>query len=283
MKYESNFRKTVKKFFHRKLAVVGLVICLVMLFVAIMGPSLSSYSPSETVVEDRYQPPSSVHLFGADDLGRDMFARILDGARITVAVGVGSTCIALVAGTLLGLLAGFFGGVFDTVISCFMDALWAFPAIILALAINTVLGPSLLNIFIAIGVVYIPDFFRIVRSRTITIRELEYVIGARAIGQNSISILWHYVLPNMSSTLIVQTTLCCAKAVIAEASLSFLGLGVPLPMASWGSMLKSGYPLLERAPWLSLFPGICIMLLVLGLNFLGDGLRDALDVRIRDD
>ena len=158
MKYESNFRKTVKKFFRRKLAVVGLVICLVMLFVAIMGPSLSSYSPSETVVEDRYQPPSFVHLFGTDDLGRDMFARILDGARITVAVGVGSTCIALVAGTLLGLLAGFFGGVFDTVISCFMDALWAFPAIILALAINTVLGPSLLNIFIAIGVVYIPDF-----------------------------------------------------------------------------------------------------------------------------
>jgi len=151
------------------------------------------------------------------------------------------------------------------------------------LAITAVLGASIENIFIAIGIVYTPNFCRLVRSRTLSIREMEYVQGARAIGLNDIEIIFKYLLPNMSSTLIVQVTLSCAKAIIAESSLSFLGLGIQPPLASWGSMLKSGYPYLDRAPWMSLFPGIAIMLLVLGLNFLGDGLRDALDVRIRAD
>ncbi|MHC1758988.1 MAG: ABC transporter permease [Negativicutes bacterium] len=283
MKIETNFQRTLKKLFKRKLAVVGLAICLCILFITIFATWLSPYSASDTVVRDRFQGISVQHIFGCDELGRDVFSRILNGAQITFAVAVGSVGIALVCGTFLGLFSGFFGGFLDAIISGFMDALWAFPAIILALAINAALGASLENIYIAIGVVYIPDFCRIVRSRVLSIREMEYIMGAQAIGLSDSQIIFRYVIPNLSSTLIVQTTLCCAKAVIAEASLSFLGLGVPLPMASWGSMLKSGYPLLDRAPWLSIFPGLFIMLFVLGLNFLGDGLRDALDVRIRAD
>ena len=186
-------------------------------------------------------------------------------------------------GTFFGVIAGYYGGKLDTIISGFMDALWSFPAIILALAITTVLGANIRNIFIAIGIVYTPNFCRLVRSRALAIRESEYVQGAKAVGLNDFEIIMRYMLPNMSSTLIVQVTLSCAKAIIAESSLSFLGLGVQPPAASWGSMLKSGYPYLDRAPWLSIFPGLAIMLLVLGLNFLGDGLRDALDVRIRAD
>ena len=161
--------------------------------------------------------------------------------------------------------------------------MWAFPAIILALAINTALGASLRNIFLAIGIVYTPNFCRLTRSRAIAIREKEYVTSARSIGLNDFKIITRYVLPNLSSTLIVQATLSCAKAVIAESSLSFLGLGVPLPMASLGTILKNGYGMMDRAPWLSIFPGLCIMILVMCLNFVGDGLRDALDVRIRLD
>lgn len=283
VKNVNNYQRFVKKLFKRKLAVVGLVICVVVFLITVFGPFICPYSPSETIVKDRYQPPSGTHYFGTDDLGRDVFSRVIDGARITVVVAIGSICIALVCGTILGLICGYYGGIIDNVISGLMDSLWAFPAIILALAINVALGPSLKNIFIAIGIVYIPNFCRLVRGQVLSIREMEYVMGARAIGLNDIKIIFRHILPNVYSVLIVQSTLSCAKAVIAESSLSFLGLGVPLPMASWGSMLKSGYPLLDRAPWMSIFPGLSIMLLVLGLNFLGDGLRDALDVRIRAD
>ena len=191
--------------------------------------------------------------------------------------------IALVIGTTLGLLAGYRRGRLDSILSGAMDALWAFPAIILAMAINTALGGSIFNIIVAIGIVNVPDFFRIVRSRVISIREMEYIVGAKAIGLSDAKIIWRYVLPNLMSTLIVQVTLTAAKAVLAEASLSFLGLGVPLPRASWGTLLKTGYNLMDRTIWLSIFPGCFIMMLILSLNLLGDGLRDALDIRIRAD
>lgn len=279
----SNTQRFWKKLFKSKLAVVGLVICAIVMFLALFGSLLTPYPPTEAVVADRLQGPSAAHWFGTDELGRDVLSRIISGAQITVIVGIAAVAIALLLGTVLGLVSGYFGGKLDTITSSIMDALWSFPAIILALAITAAIGPSIVNIFIAIGIVYTPNFFRLVRSRVLTIREMEYVQAARATGLNNFEIIARYILPNASSTLIVEVTLSCAKAIIAETSLSFLGVGVPPPAASWGTMLKAGYPLLERAPWMSLAPGFAIMLLVLGLNLLGDGLRDAFDVRIRAD
>lgn len=280
---KSNLQLFWEKLIQNKLTVVGLILCVFIVLIALFGVHLTPYNFSTTSVAERYQAPSLRHLFGTDELGRDVLSRVMMGAQITVVVGLCSVLIAVVFGAFLGLISGYYGGFLDTAISGLMDAIWSFPAIILALAITTVLGPSIRNIFIAIGIVYTPNFYRLVRGQTLTIRETEYVMGAKAVGLNDLEIIFRYILPNESSTLIVQITLSCAKAVIAESSLSFLGLGVAPPMASWGAMLKSGYPLLERAPWLSIFPGLAIMFLVLGLNFLGDGLRDALDVRLRAD
>ena len=282
-KVKTPFQKTMKRFFSRKLAILGLIICGVILFLAIFGNLICPYTAAETNVADRFQGPSSNHILGTDDLGRDVFARIIEGSTITLKTSLGAVCIALIIGTTLGLISGYFGGILDRIISGFMDALWAFPALILAMAINVALGASLRNILIAIGIVTIPNFFRIARSRTLSVREMEYISGAKAIGLNNFKIMYRYILPNMSSTLIVQFTLSCASAVLSEASLSFLGLGVPLPSASWGTMLKSGFSMMQRAPWLTIFPGLFIMLLVLGLNFIGDGLRDAMDVHISTD
>ncbi len=278
-----NARRFWRKLLHNRLAVFGLAVCLLALFLCLFGNLVAPYDYSASSVKERLQGPSAAHWLGTDELGRDTLSRIIAGARITLIVSVCSVLIAVLLGTFFGLISGYYGGKVDTVISGFMDALWSFPAIILALAITAVLGTNIRNIFIAIGIVYTPNFCRLARSRALTIRESEYVMGAKAIGLNDFEIIFRYMLPNMSSTLIVQVTLSAAKAIIAEASLSFLGLGIQPPLASWGAMLKSGFSYLSRTPWLSVFPGVAIMLLVLGLNFLGDGLRDALDVRIRAD
>lgn len=283
MKAHSKTGRILHKFMRRRLAVIGSVVVLLLIVCGCFGDTLSPFQADEVNVLDRFQGPSAKHWFGTDDLGRDTMARILMGLKITLVVSFASVLFALIIGTILGLIAGYYGGVADHLISGFMDSLWAFPAIILALAINTALGASLRNIFLAIGIVYTPNFCRLTRSRVLSIREMEYITSARSIGLSDRKIIMRYVLPNLSSTLIVQATLSCAKAVIAESSLSFLGLGVPLPMASLGTILKNGYGIMSRAPWLSIFPGICIMLLVMCLNFMGDGLRDALDVRIRPD
>lgn len=280
---KSNFEKTLRRFFSRKIAVIGMVMFLVILFIAVFGDFLTPYDPAKASPRDRFKDPSAEHIMGTDDLGRDTFARIIDGARLTLMITGGSVAISMVIGTLLGLIAGYRQGKLDTILSGLMDSLWAFPAIVLAMAISAALGANIRNIIIAIGVVNIPDFFRIVRSRVISIREMEYITGAKAIGLSDTKIIFRYVLPNLLSTLIVQATITAAKAVLAEAGLSFLGLGVPLPRASWGTMLKSGYALMRRTIWLSIFPGASIMMLVMSLNFLGDGLRDALDIRIRAD
>lgn len=282
-KLSVNARRFWRKLLRNRLAIFGMVICFAAIFLCLFGPLVSPYDYSASSVKERLQGPSAAHWLGTDELGRDTLSRIIAGTRITVVVSLCSVSLALVLGSFFGLISGYYGGILDTLISGFMDAVWSFPALILALAITAVLGSSIRNIFIAIGIVYTPNFCRLVRSRTLTIRESEYVMGAKAIGLNDFEIIFRYVLPNMSSTLIVQVTLSAAKAIIAESSLSFLGLGVQPPLASWGAMLKSGFSYLSRAPWLSIFPGVAIMLLVLGLNFLGDGLRDALDVRIRAD
>ena len=283
IKEKTRFQTIISKMVKRNLTMIGFTIFVLFILLAVLGPGFIKYGPTETITADRFQGPSANHLFGTDELGRDGLARIAAGARITITVALMSVVIALIIGTILGLISGYYGGAVDRIISGFLDSLWAFPTIILALSINVVLGASLRNIFIAIGIVNVPDFARIVRSRVITINKMEYVTAAKAIGLSELKIIFRYVLPNLMSTLIVQTTLCAAKAIIAEAGLSFLGLGVPLPHASWGSMLKTGFAYLYRAPWLSVFPGLFIALLVLSLNFIGDGLRDALDVRIRED
>lgn len=280
---KTNGQKILRRFFSRKIAVAGLILFGVILLLALCGDWVCPYSPSKAITKDRFQAPNVQHFFGTDDMGRDTFARIIDGAKLTLIIAGGAVAIALVLGTTLGLIAGYRQGVLDTLLSGFMDSLWAFPAIVLAIAISAALGSSIGNIIVAIGVVNVPDFYRIVRSRVISIREMEYVTGAKAIGLSDSKIILRYVLPNLLSTLIVQATLTAAKAVLAEAGLSFLGLGVPLPRASWGAMLKSGYGLMRRTLWLSIFPGTFIMILVMSLNFLGDGLRDALDIRIRAD
>lgn len=283
IKQKKNYQKTLSRFFSRKMAVVGLVIVLFMLLFALFGDQLTEFSFSARNSKERYQAPSARHWFGTDDLGRDVYARVADGARITIIIAIGSSFFAMAIGTLLGLFSGFRGGLVDSVISGFMNSLWALPTIVLAMAINVALGSSIENILISIGLVNIPSFYRIVRSRVLSIREMDYIMAARAVGRPSRKIIFLHVLPNLVSTLIVEITLSCSKAVIAEASLSFLGLGVTLPRASWGTMLKSGYALMERAPWMSIYPGVFIMLLVMGFNLLGDGLRDAFDVKIRVD
>lgn len=275
-----NRRRVLKKLLKGKLAVLGMIVCVLIILCAIFGPLISSYDPYATDATSILKAPSEKHLLGTDELGRDVLCRMFYGARITVIVGVVAVFIAMVLGTTLGMISGYFGGKIDTIISGIMDGLWSFPTIILALTITAALGAGLYQILIAIGVVFTPSFSRVVRSMVISVREMEYVDSARAIGLSDFEIIMRYILPNISSVIIVQASLNAGQAILSEASLSFMGLGITMPDASWGALLQSGYRYITIAPWLSVFPGVAIFLIVIGLSFLGDGLRDALDVRI---
>jgi peptide/nickel transport system permease protein len=257
------------------LAVVGLVT-----LAAVGAPWLAPYSPTEMNV-DLLTAPSARHLLGTDDLGRDILSRIVHGASVSVLVGVISMGTAAALGVPLGLIAGYRGGLADTVIMRVLDGLMAFPAILLAIAIMAVLGPSLQNAMLAIGVIYIPPFARIVRASVLSLREQEFVDAARGLGAGSPRIVARHVLPNCLSPVIVQGSLGMGYAILVEAALSFLGLGVQPPQASWGSMLAEGRGFLDQAPWFATFPGLAIFVTVLGLNFVGDRLREALDPRLR--
>lgn len=281
---KSKLAKTFGRLFRNKLAATGAVVLCVLILMAALAPVVQTHDPLDVDTKAMLAPPSASHWFGTDELGRDVYSRVVAGARISIVVGVVAVMIALVLGTTLGVLAGYYGGAVDTAISGFIDALWAFPTIILALAITTALGPGLVNVLIAIGIVFTPNFARMVRGMVLSVRETEYVQGARAIGLNDFEIIMRYVIPNIASVIIVQTSLNAAQAILAEASLSFMGLGISAPLASWGSMLKGGFSYISRgAVWLSIFPGCAILITVLGLNFFGDGLRDALDVKLRMD
>ena len=272
-----------KRLIKGKQALLGLIIFLAVIVVSLLAPWISPYDPNATNTSELIKPPSAAHWMGTDELGRDVLSRIISGTRISLVVGVIAVLIALASGSLLGLIAGYWRGYIDNVIMSVMDAIWAFPTLILALAITAALGPSLTNVTIAIGLVFTPGFARLVRGMVLTVREREYIQSARSIGLNDREIITRYIWPNITPTIIVQASLNAAQAIIAEASLSFLGLGIQPPAASWGSMLKAGYPYLEMASWLSIFPGLAILITVLGLNFLGDGLRDAMDIKIRFD
>ncbi len=263
------------------LAKVGLAVIAALVVAAALAPWLAPYDPTEQALDRMLQSPGRPYLLGTDDLGRDILSRLLYGARVSLLVGVLSVGISLVVGVSLGLVAGYRGGWVDEVTMRVMDGLLAFPALVLALAITAALGPSLRNAMIAIGVVGIPGFARLVRGQVLSLRAQEYVEAARAAGLGDGRIILRHILPGTLAPIIVHASLRVAFAVLAEAGLSFLGLGTQPPTPSWGAMLNVGREYLEMAPWLSVAPGAAIFVTTLSFNFLGDGLRDALDPRLR--
>ena len=259
---------------------VGLVIVLAAVLAALVGPALSPYAPAAQELARRLEPPTLSHPFGLDELGRDILARLLAGARISLLVGLAVVSVSSVVGMLVGSVAGYFGGRVDDVISRVVDVLMAFPGILLAIALVAVLGPSLTNVVLALSVIGWVGYARLVRGQALRARELDFVQAARALGAGSPRVILRHVLPTAFPAVVVQATLGMAGAIIAEASLSFLGLGVQPPTPSWGTMLDAGRAHLFDAPHLTIFPGLAIALLVLGFNFLGDGLRDRVDPKL---
>ena len=260
---------------------IGLWIVIVTALAAIAGPVLSPFDPSSQDLALRLARPSLEHPFGLDELGRDILARILAGARISFAVGLTVVSVSAALGTLLGALAGYFGGLVDDVISRVVDTLLAFPGLLLAIALVAVLGPSLGNVLFALAIIGWVGYARLVRGQVLRAREFEYVQAARALGAGAGRVLWQHVIPTAMPAVLVQATLGMAGAIIGEAALSFLGLGVQPPTPSWGTMLNGGRAHILDAPHLTVFPGLAIALLVLGFNFVGDGLRDLADPKSR--
>ena len=258
---------------------VGLVIVALTVFAAIAGPFLSPYDPASQTLAHRLEGPSASHPLGLDELGRDILARLLAGARISLLVGIAVVSVSSLVGMVLGSAAGYFGGIVDDVISRAIDVLMAFPGILLAIALVAVLGPSLTNVVLALCVIGWVGYARLVRGQALRTRELEYVQAARALGAGAPRIVLQHVLPTAFPAVIVQATLGMAAAIIAEASLSFLGLGVQPPTPSWGTMLDAGRAHLFDAPHLTIVPGAAIAILVMAFNFAGDALRDRLDPR----
>lgn len=258
---------------------VGAFIVALAALAALIGPVIAPFDPASQELSQRLAAPSLQHPFGLDELGRDILARVLAGARISFLVGLTVVTVSSVVGTLLGALAGYFGGTLDDVISRIIDTLLAFPGLLLAIALVAVLGPSLGNVLFALTVIGWVGYARLVRGQVLKAREFEYVQAARALGARTPRILWRHVIPTAIPAVVVQVTLGMAGAIIGEAALSFLGLGVQPPTPSWGTMLNGGRAHILDAPHLTLFPGLAIALLVLGFNFLGDGLRDWLDPR----
>lgn len=257
---------------------VGIFIILIMVFAAIFAPLIAPYDPSE-IVEDNTLAPSMKHLFGTDDLGRDIFSRSLYGARISLTVGLVAVTIAVLIGTLFGAIAGYYGGLVDSAIMRSVDVMLAFPSIFLILAIQVMLTPNIYNVMIVIGLTSWMGVARLVRGEFLRIRELQYVEAARAIGCSNSRIIFRHILPNATAPIIVAGTLGMAGAILTESALSFLGLGVQPPMPSWGNMLMDSQAYMRDAPWMAIIPGILILLAVLSLYFVGEGLRERLDVR----
>jgi peptide/nickel transport system permease protein len=262
-------------------AAAGMAIIAAILVVALAGPLLTPHDPLVPAPLDRLQGPSSAHPFGTDSLGRDILSRVIGGARISILIGVISVTISLLPGTLLGLLAGYFGRWIDSLIMRCMDMLLAFPAILLAIFITAVLEPNLTNTMIAVGIVYIPHYARIVRASVLSLKQQLFVQAVGHLGGSHTRILWRHVLPNCIPPIIVYATLGMGTAVLQAAALGFLGLGAQPPSPEWGAMLSEGRQYIQIAPHVAAFPGAAILLLVLGFNLFGDGLRDVLDPSLR--
>tara|TARA_B100000749_G_scaffold27361_1_gene19238 strand:- start:725 stop:1540 length:816 start_codon:yes stop_codon:yes gene_type:complete len=261
-----------------KKALVGSVVLTIFLLSAIFGNVISPYDPSDMAF-DMMEPPSWSHPLGTDDLGRDLLSRIIVGTQVSLFVGISTVVIALIAGLILGVLAGYLGGWVDHVIMRYIDLQWAFPNFIIAVYLVAVFGTGLSNVIVAISLAFVDDFARIARGMVLSIKEEQYVAAARTVGVSDIRIMWRHILPNAAAPIIVQATVSISYAILGEASLSFLGLGVDASTPTWGLILADGRSFISRAWWLGIFPGLAIMLTVLSINFLGDTLRDFLDVR----
>lgn len=273
------WRRAWRKLMRNRVAMMGLCIVLFFVVLAVLAPWIAPYDPLAASWSAIRKAPSAAHWFGTDELGRDVLSRVAWGTRASLLAGVVSVAISLVLGVCIGMVAGFFGGVIDSLISRITDAFLACPFLILAIALAAFLGPSLTNAMIAIGVSAAPIFVRLTRAQVINVKVEDYIEAARAVGCSPLRIAVSHILPNITAPVIVQSTLAIASAVIAEASLSFLGLGQQPPDPSWGSMLNTAKNFMDNAPWMAIWPGLAIFLLVLSFNLLGDGLRDALDPR----
>ncbi|MET3698753.1 peptide/nickel transport system permease protein [Bacillus oleivorans] len=271
-----------KIFMKNKLALAGAVIVLFFIAIALLAPVIAPTGYNDQEIAKRLLAPSSEHWFGTDDFGRDIFSRIIYGARISLWVGFFAVMGSMIAGCLLGIIAGYYGRWVDAIISRFFDILLAFPSILLAIGIVTVLGPSLRNALIAIAIINIPNFGRLIRSRVLSVKQEEYIVAAKAVGMKNRRILFQHIMPNSMAPIIIQGSLAVATAIIEAAALGFLGLGAEAPQPEWGKMLADSRNYLYNAPWTMIFPGLAIMLTVLGFNLMGDGLRDALDPRMKE-
>jgi peptide/nickel transport system permease protein len=265
------------------LGAAGAVIVVMFVLMAIFAPLITQFDPTSTDSKFSLAQPGGTHPFGTDFMGRDMWSRIVYGARISLAVGAGSTGLGCLFGVTIGLMSGYFGGWFDLIVQRFMDVMQSLPLLVMALVMTAALGPSLTNTIVAISIPLVPNVARVIRSNTLMLREMPYVEAARAVGMNEVSIALRHVLPNTLAPLIVLATAQLGSTILVEAALSFLGLGVPEPHPSWGRMLsESAAEYVRTAPWLVIFPGLAISLAVFGTNLLGDALRDILDPRQRD-
>jgi peptide/nickel transport system permease protein len=275
------WRWWARRFLRNRVAPIGLVIIALSLLIALLAPVLAPHDIRTMSPQAALSPPTGMHFFGTDEFGRDVFSRVLMGSRVSLVVAFLSVLVALALGTTIGLAAGFYGGWWDSFSMRAMDVVFAFPAILLAIAIMAVLGTRLVNLVIAIGVVYTPQFARVARAAALTVRGLEFVDAARALGLGNGRIIGRHIVPNVLAPVTVQVSLSLSLAILSESALSFLGLGTQPPTPSWGNMLSEGRQFLEIAPWNAVFPGLAIMVVVLGFNLLGDGLRDLLDPRLR--
>ena len=288
-----------------KLAMIGMVIVIINIFMAVFAPFLTKYDPNEMDYGNAFVEPAifelfnssdkaagddgavleqakNDHWFGTDNFGRDLFARVLYGSRVSLIVGIASIVIGGTIGTVLGLIAAFYGGKIDNIIMRIMDGLFAFPFVLLSIALMTVLGTGMQNIIIVVSVVNIPGFTRIARGSALTVKELDFVDAARALGAKNSRLIFNHIFPNCMASLIVYATMSVAGAILSEAALSFLGLGIKPPDPSWGGILKAGQEYLQVAPHMCIFAGVAILVTVLGFNLFGDGLRDALDPKMKD-
>ncbi|KAB7705037.1 ABC transporter permease subunit [Bacillus aerolatus] len=278
---ESKLKDFLSILMINKAAMVGGIIILFYIFIALFAPLLAPYSPYDIHLENKLMPPSADHWLGTDDKGRDILSRILYGSRLSMGVGFAAVLFGAFFGIIFGLVAGYYGKWVDSIIMRMMDIMLAFPGILLALAIIAALGPSLINVTIAVGAFSVPLFARIVRGSTLEVKRLEYIDAIRSLGANDLTIIFKHIFPNILSPIIVQGTLRLATAILSAAGLSFLGLGAQPPSPEWGTMLSIGRDFLFSAPYVALFPGLAISILVLGFNIFGDGLRDAFDPRMK--
>jgi peptide/nickel transport system permease protein len=270
----------LRKLFRRRIVLAAAITLVVVVLVSVFAGPLSGLDPNETAVSQRLSQPSTSHLLGTDELGRDLFARIAFGGRYSLTIALLTAVGSIVAGTLIGLIAGFFRRL-DAPVSRVVDAMMSFPDILLAIALVGILGPSMLNVVFALVLVYTPRVARVVRASTLVVRELLFVEAARAVGVSTLRILWRHILPNLMSPILVQASFIFAYAILAEAALSFLGVGVPPEIPTWGTMVAGSQQYAHQALWIVLFPGLAIILTALSLQLLGDGIRDLLDPRLR--